>query len=83
MSGSEVINPSDLEAKKCQFICRRTYVPLACVAGVQKGRGSELGRETARERGGKSGRSKEVPFLSPSRSQIPLSPSLFNACHTG
>ena len=56
---------------------------LACVAGVQKGGGSELGRETGLEGGGKRGRSKEVPFLSPSRAQIPASPSLFNACHAG
>ena len=27
VSASEVINPSYLEAKKCQSICRRTYVP--------------------------------------------------------
>ena len=25
----------------------------------------------------------DVPFLSPSRAQIPPSPSPFNACHTG
>ena len=41
---------------------------LACVAGVQKGRGRELGRETAREGGG-----RRVPFLSHSRAQIPPS----------
>ena len=28
-------------------------------------------------------RSREVPFLSPSRAQIPSSPSPFNACHAG
>ena len=28
---------------------------LACVAGVRKGRGRELGRETAREGGGRIG----------------------------
>ena len=48
---------------------------LACVAGVQKGRGRELGSETAR------GRREEIPFLSPSRAQSPASP--FNACHAG
>ena len=51
---------------------------VACVAGVRKGRGRELGRETAREGGG-----RRVPFLSPSRAQIPPSPSPFNACYEG
>ena len=32
---------------------KREY--LACVAGVQKGRGRELGRETTREGGGRKG----------------------------
>ena len=45
---------------------------MACVAGVRKGRGRELGRE-----GG--GEGLGVPFLSPSHAQIPPSP--FNACH--
>ena len=49
---------------------------IVSVAGVRKGRGKELGRETAREGGG-----RRVPFLSPSRAQIPTSP--FNACHAG
>ena len=43
---------------------------MACVAGVRKGRERELGRETAREGGG-----RRVPFLSPSRAQI--TPSSF------
>ena len=51
---------------------------LARVACVQKGRGGELGRETAREGGG-----RRVPFLFPSRAQIPPSPSPFNTCHAG
>ena len=33
---------------------KREY--LACVAGVQKGRGRELGRETMREGGGRKGK---------------------------
>jgi len=44
---------------------------LACVAGVRKGRARDRAR----------GRREEVPFLSPSRAQIPASP--FNACHAG
>ena len=53
---------------------------VACVAGVRKGRGMELGRETARE-----GEGRRVPFLSPSRAQIrrPNSPSPLNACYEG
>ena len=51
---------------------------VACVAGVRKGRGMELGRETARE-----GEGRRVPFLSPSRAQIPPSPSPLNACYEG
>ena len=51
---------------------------MACVAGVRKGRGRELGRQTTREGGGRRG-GLGVPFLSPSRAQIPPSP--FNACH--
>ena len=51
---------------------------VACGAGVRKGRGRELGRETAREGGG-----RRVPFLSPSRAQIPPSPSPFNASYEG
>ena len=55
---------------------------LACVAGVRKGRGRELGRETAREGGGR----RFLSFLprasqALSRTQIPASP--FNACHAG
>ena len=52
-------------------------VVLACVAGVRKGRGRELGRETTSEGG------REVPVLSPSRAQILPSTSPFNACQAG
>ena len=45
--------------------------------GLRNGRGRELRRETAR---GEEGRG-ELPFLSPSRAQIPLSQCPFNACH--
>ena len=38
---------------------------IACVAGVRKGRGRELGSEITREGGGR--RRRGVPFLSPSR----------------
>ena len=58
------------------YILQRYFVTLkviACVAGVRKGRGRELGRDTTREGG--------VPFLSPLRAKIPPSP--FNACHAG
>ena len=40
---------------------------LACVAGVRKGRGRELGRETTREGGGRRGRPARKPLFSPSR----------------
>ena len=43
-----------------------TLSPVACVAGVRKGRGRELGRETAREGGGMRGTPASKPF-SPSR----------------
>ena len=46
---------------------KREY--LACVAGVQKGRGRELGRETTREGGGK-GTPARKPLFSPSRLPI-------------
>ena len=45
---------------------------IACVAGVRKGKGIRE-RDLARGR--------RAPFLSPSRAQIPTSPSPFNACH--
>ena len=62
------------------------------VAGVRKGRGRELGRETTREGGGRreEGNLSFLSFLSPSRAphalaraQIPPSPSRFNAGHVG
>ena len=37
------------------------------MAGVRKGRGRELGRETACEGGGKRGTSARKPLFSPSR----------------
>ena len=40
---------------------------VACVAGVRKGRGRELGRETTRERGGRRGTPARKPLFSPSR----------------
>ena len=40
---------------------------LACVAGVRKGRGRELGRETTREGGGRRGTPARKPLFSPSR----------------
>ena len=59
------------------------------VAGVRKGRGRELGRETTREEEG-GGEPFFLSFLSPSRAphalaraQIPPSPSPFNAGHAG
>ena len=42
-------------------------LPLACVAGVRKGRGRELGRETTREGGGRRGTPARKPLFSPSR----------------
>ena len=35
---------------------------VACVAGVRKGRGRELGRESTRERGGRRGTPARKPF---------------------
>ena len=40
---------------------------IACVAGVRKGRGRELGRETTREGGGRRGTPARKPLFSPSR----------------
>ena len=40
---------------------------VACVAGVRKGRGRELGRETTREGGGRRGTPARKPLFSPSR----------------
>ena len=37
------------------------------MAGVRKGRGRELGRETACERGGRRGTPASKPLFSPSR----------------
>jgi len=52
---------------RCGAIWSNWILPqLAHVAGVRKGRGRELGRETML-----------------SHTQIPPSPSPFNACHTG
>ena len=39
---------------------------LCCVAGVRKGRGRELGCETAREGGGRRGTPPRKPLFSPS-----------------
>ena len=50
------------------------------MVGVRKGRGRELGRETAREGGG---RRRTFSLLSPSRAQIAPSPSPYNACVAG
>ena len=61
-----------------QSVSTGDKLSLAWVAGVQKGRGRELGRETAREGGG-----RRVPFLAPLRAQIPPFPSPFNTCHAG
>ena len=49
-------------------------LPIACVAGVRKGRGRELGRETTREGGGRRETflPREPHTLSPAK--IPLSP---------
>ena len=56
-------------------------VALTCVVGVRKGWKRELGRETAREEGGrKQWLACRLPLLFPlSRAQIPPSPSPFNA----
>ena len=40
---------------------------LACVAGVRKGRGRELGRGTTREGGGRRGTPARKPMFLPSR----------------
>ena len=58
-----------------------TKIFLACVAGVRKGRGRELGRETTREGGG----SAPLAFLSRLKLHFPKLPfpSLSNACHAG
>ena len=58
------------------------------VAGVRKGRGRELGRETTREGGGRREEGGGEPFLSffpfsLARAQIPPSPSPLNAGHAG
>ena len=39
---------------------------LACVAGIRKGRGRELGRETTRKGGGRRGTPARKPLFSPS-----------------
>ena len=53
----------------------RVVLQVAYVAGIPKGKGRELWRETTREGGG-----THAPHAI-SRAQIPLSPSPFNACH--
>ena len=40
---------------------------ITCMAGVRKGRGRELGRETTREGGGRRGTPARKPLFSPSR----------------
>ena len=49
-----------------EFACYNDLV-LACVAGVRKGRGRELGRETTREGGGRRRTPARKPLFSPSR----------------
>ena len=49
------------------FENKRSGKNLACVAGVRKGRGKELGRETTREGGRRRGTLARKPLLSPSR----------------
>ena len=49
------------------YLERRGILTVACVAGVRKGRGRELGRETAREGGGRWGTPESEPLFSPSR----------------
>ena len=53
------------------------------VAGVRKGRGRELGRETTREGGGRRGTFLSFFPFSLARAQIPPSPSPFNDGHAG
>ena len=49
---------------------------LACVAGVRKGRDSELGRDNLSVKNGENnGLLAGVPFLCPSRAQLPPPPS--------
>ena len=90
-----------LSGNECQRIATRTenYVfhkflstsktakRVASVAGVRKGRGRELGRETTREGGGGRGTrllpsllARSLAFLS--RLELPFT-SLSNACHAG
>ena len=47
---------------------------LACVAGVQKGRVRELGRETARDGGGRRGSHFIISLVPPTRSRAPKFP---------
>ena len=49
-----------------EFACYNDLV-LACVAGVRKGRGRELARETTREGGGRRRTPARKPLFSPSR----------------
>ena len=56
------------ESKKVTSLRRAMIVrPIACMAGVRKGRGRELGRETTREGGGTRGTPARKPLFSPCR----------------
>ena len=52
------------EARKFKWAIFSSYA-IACVAGVQIGRGRELGRETAREGGGRKGTPAGIVFAIP------------------
>ena len=49
------------------LICLILCFSLACMAGVRKGRGRELGRETTREGGGMRGTPSRKPLFPPYR----------------
>ena len=49
------------------YLERQGILTVACVAGVRKGRGRELGRETAREGGGSWRTPASEPLFWPSR----------------
>ena len=60
-------NGKEMNKKKkaCQVFFLLIGKNLACVAGVRKGRGRELGRETARVGGGRRGCQFPLPLLTP------------------
>ena len=66
-SQSNIHSYNTRSSSRGDYYVKHSRLDIACVAGVRKGRGRELGREIAREGGGRRGTPARKPLFSPSR----------------